>query len=73
MLSNKIGRPLQESLLALLLSERLGIDVSGAGSGSTSASAEPSAAAVSVREDLRRRLAADASSDSHAPKAPKAA
>ena len=46
------GSTILESLLALLLSERLGVDVAGTAS-------QPSAAAVSVREDLRRRLAAD--------------
>jgi hypothetical protein len=42
------GGTVLESLLALLLSERLGIDVAGA--------AAPSPAAVAVREALGRRL-----------------
>ena len=44
------GGTILESLLALLLSERVGVDVSG---GPTT---EPSAAARAVREELQRRL-----------------
>jgi uncharacterized membrane protein YqiK len=43
------GSTVLESLLALLLSERLGVDVAGTRS-------EPSAAAAAVREELQRRL-----------------
>src|SRR4051794_17839883 len=43
------GGTVLESLLALLLSERLGVDVAGT-------SSPPSPAAVAIREDLQRRL-----------------
>lgn len=46
------GSTVLESLLALLLSERLGVDVAG-----SAPDREPSPAAVAVRDDLRRRLA----------------
>ena len=45
------GGTVLESLLALLLSERLGIDVAGTASGTA-----PNPAAVAVREELGRRL-----------------
>jgi hypothetical protein len=45
------GGTVLESLLALLLSERLGIDVAGTASGMA-----PNPAAVAVREELQRRL-----------------
>ena len=47
--ASPLGGTVLESLLALLLSERLGIDVAGTAS-------EPSPAAVAVREELQRRL-----------------
>jgi hypothetical protein len=43
------GGTVLESLLALLLSERVGIDVAG--------TTAPSPAAAAVREELQRRLA----------------
>jgi hypothetical protein len=43
------GGTVLESLLALLLSERMGIDVAG--------TTEPSPAAAAVRDELQRRLA----------------
>jgi uncharacterized membrane protein YqiK len=49
------GSTILESLLALLLSERLGVDVASA--------AEPSATAAAVREDLRQRLATKTETD----------
>ena len=44
------GGSVLESLLTILLSERMGIDVAG--------TTAPSPAAAAVREDLERRLAA---------------
>ena len=47
------GGTILESLLALLLSERVGVDVSASGAGGAG---EPSPAALAVREELQRRL-----------------
>ena len=47
------GGTILESLLALLLSERVGVDVSG---GSASVGSSPTPAAVAVREELQRQL-----------------
>jgi hypothetical protein len=44
------GGTVLESLLALLLSERMGVDVAG--------TTTPSPAAAAVREELQKRLAA---------------
>jgi hypothetical protein len=47
--SSPLGGSVLEALLAMLLSDKLGMDV-------TTASSEPSAAARVVREELQRRL-----------------